>query len=197
MKVMQCLLDVNNKMIIKNATVSEGIAQQDKNYLWGDRESGIIDTVVFHYISALETNPGNPYRIESVLKIFITYGVSSHYLINREGDIYQLVPEDKRAWHCGGSIMPEPDLREGVNEFSIGVELVATGDSGFTDAQYDSLVSLCQDIEKRYKINQYLGHEDIAGENAVKMGLRKDRKTDPGPRFDWKRFYSEKGSYSA
>ena len=151
MKVMQCLLDVNNKMIIKNATVSEGIAQQDKNYLWGDRESGIIDTVVFHYISALETNPGNPYRIESVLKIFITYGVSSHYLINREGDIYQLVPEDKRAWHCGGSIMPEPDLREGVNEFSIGVELVATGDSGFTDAQYDSLVSLCQDIEKRYK----------------------------------------------
>lgn len=197
MKVIQCLLDSKNKMRIHGTTVSEGIAQQNKKYLWGEREFGIIDTVVIHYISALEINPSNPYNFESILEIFIKYGVSSHYLISREGHIYQLVPEDKRAWHCGGSIMPKPDLREGVNEFSIGIELMATKDAGFTDAQNNSLAALCFKIEKTHEIKRYLGHEDIAGELAVKAGLRKDVKTDPGPLFDWKRFYSMKRDYSA
>ena len=196
MKVTQCLLDLNNTLKIKNATVSEGIAQQNKDCLWGNRESDVVDTVVFHYISALEINPSNPYDLKSVLEIFITYGVSCHYLINREGHIYQLVPEDKRAWHCGGSIMPGPDLREGVNEFSIGIELMATADSGFTDAQYNSLAALCFEIEKRQEIKRYLGHEEIAGEHAVKKGLRKGRKADPGPLFNWKRFYSLKENFS-
>jgi len=34
----------------------------------------------------------------------------------------------------------------------------------------------------------YVGHEDIAGERAVKLGLRKDIKTDPGNNFDWGKF---------
>jgi len=197
MKVTLCLLDVDNKLKIHNSTVSEGIARQNKKCLWEERESGIVDTVVIHYISALEINRDDPYRLESVLGIFIQYGVSSHYLIGREGDTYQLVPEEKKAWHCGGSIMPEPDLREGVNEFSLGIELMATEDSGFTDAQYNALAALCFEIENRHEIKRYVGHEDIAGEYAVKMGLRTDRKTDPGKLFDWERFYTIKDNASA
>lgn len=85
--------------------------------------------------------------------------------------------------------MPPPDNRTMVNSFSIGIELVATPDSGFTKEQYESCVMLCKDIEKRHVGKfVYVGHEHIAGEAAVQKGLRKDVKVDPGPNFDWERF---------
>ncbi|MCL2219027.1 MAG: N-acetylmuramoyl-L-alanine amidase [Chitinispirillia bacterium] len=94
-----------------------------------------------------------------------------------------------RAWHAGASIMPEPDNRKGANEFAIGIELMATAKSGFTDAQYNSLAELCKDIEKRRsKKMTYVGHDQIAGKRAVDMKLRADAKPDPGPLFDWGRF---------
>lgn len=196
MKITRCLLDSQNQMKIQNTTVSEKVLQQNKEYLWEVRETEVIDTIVIHYISASEISPDDPYNLEAVIEVFIKYGVSSHYLIDRTGIIYNLVPDDKKAWHCGGSIMPEPDSRQGVNEFSIGIELMALEGSGFTDAQYDSLAMLCFDLEKKHQIKKYVGHEDIAGERAVKMGLRENVKTDPGPLFDWDRFYSLKSSYN-
>lgn len=81
--------------------------------------------------------------------------------------------------------MPAPDNREGVNDFSIGIELMATLDSGFTDLQYESLLYLCEEIEKQYLIKYYTGHEYIAGKKAIDLGLRKDEKVDPGNYFDW------------
>lgn len=197
MKVIPCLLDVDNRLHINKTTIAREIARQNKMFLWEEREYGTIDTVVIHYISAVEVNQDDPYSLESILDIYIKYGVSSHYLIARKGHIYRLVPEDKKAWHCGGSIMPEPDLRVGVNEFSIGIELMATRDSGFTDEQYTSLADLCFDIEKRHLIRSYVGHEDIAGDYAVKKCLRKDAKNDPGQLFDWDRFYSTKDNTGA
>ena len=66
---------------------------------------------------------------------------------------------------------------------------IATGASGFTIKQYSSLGALCADIEKRYGRKMiYVGHQDIAGTRAVDLGLRKDAKTDPGNKFDWKKF---------
>ncbi len=196
MKITRCLLDSQNQMKIQNTTVSEKVLQQNKEYLWEARESEIIEIIVIHYTSASEISPDDPYNLEAVIEVFIKYGVSSHYLIDRTGIIYNLVPDDKKAWHCGGSIMPEPDSRRGVNEFSIGIELMALQGSGFTDAQYDSLAMLCFDLEKRHQIKKYVGHEDIAGERAVKMGLRENGKTDPGPLFEWDRFYNLKSSYN-
>ena len=196
MKITRCLLDSQNQVKIQNTTVSEKVLQQNKEYLWEARESEIIEIIVIHYTSASEISPDDPYNLEAVIEVFIKYGVSSHYLIDRTGIIYNLVPDDKKAWHCGGSIMPEPDSRRGVNEFSIGIELMALEGSGFTDAQYDSLAMLCFDLEKRHQIKKYVGHEDIAGERAVKMGLREKGKTDPGHLFDWDRFYNLKSSYN-
>jgi AmpD protein len=84
--------------------------------------------------------------------------------------------------------MPLPDLRTGVNDFSIGIELVATALSGFTDAQYASLGQLCNQLQRTQAHPfAFWGHEDVAGEKALAMGLRADIKLDPGPLFDWPR----------
>lgn len=196
MQCVACLLDNQNKRSVLGAPLAEKINQQQKLHLWSERQQGFVDTIVIHYISAINTMPDDPFNLEAVLDIFCHYGVSSHYLIDRSGVIYQLVPEAAKAWHCGGSIMPPPDDRQGVNEFSIGIELMALPDSGFSDRQYTALAQLCRDIESRWPIHNYIGHEDIAGERAVKLGLRQDIKTDPGSFFDWKRFFNNRNNGS-
>jgi N-acetyl-anhydromuramyl-L-alanine amidase AmpD len=42
--------------------------------------------------------------------------------------------------------------------------------------------------KRRQQAFTYVGHEHIAGERAVRLGLRKDRKVDPGDAFDWNGF---------
>jgi N-acetyl-anhydromuramyl-L-alanine amidase AmpD len=185
------MLDIYNHRVIGGIAVSARIAAHAKECLWSNREAPAIDTMVFHYISAVELDWKRRFDVELIMLIFCDLAVSAHYLIARSGEIYLLVPEEKKAWHCGGSMMPPPDNRLGVNDFSIGVELVATDESGFTKKQYASLGSLCADVEnRRGKEMAYVGHQDIAGKTAVAMGLRKDVKTDPGARFDW-RFFRE------
>jgi AmpD protein len=101
--------------------------------------------------------------------------VSSHFFIRRDGQLIQFVPCEQRAWHAGVSRWRG---RERCNDFSIGVELEGTDDSGFTDAQYAELARLTRAIQLRYPIADITGHSDIAPE----------RKTDPGPSFDWARY---------
>ncbi|MFP4013006.1 MAG: N-acetylmuramoyl-L-alanine amidase [Chitinispirillaceae bacterium] len=189
MNITDCLLDSHNRIPSGATTIGEKIVLSGKPHLWESRKDGVIDTVVIHYISAVEVDCRSPYELSSVLDIFCSYGVSSHYLINRGGNVYRLVPEDCKAWHAGASIMPPPDNRTGVNEFSVGIELMATHESGFTALQYRSLCRLCIDIEIRYgKKISYVGHDQIAGQRAVENGLRNEPKPDPGPLFDWDRF---------
>ena len=54
---------------------------------------------------------------------------SAHLIIDKNGDVTQLVPFNNKAWHAGRSVwQPEPSLRyEGLNRFSIGIELVNGG----------------------------------------------------------------------
>jgi Negative regulator of beta-lactamase expression len=189
MKITPCLLDVKNQIIIDKVPLGRHIVNLHKEHLWDDRVHAFIDTIVIHYASAADLDLKRRFDALLVMRIFCDLGVSSHYLINRRGGVYQLVPEKKKAWHCGGSIMPAPDSRQGVNEFSIGIELIATSVSGFTEKQYSSLGTLCADIEKRHgKKMTYIGHQDIAGTRAVDLGLRKDIKADPGKNFDWEKF---------
>lgn len=191
MKKTEILLDNKNKFLLDSSAIGEKIIASGKQWFWEERSGKAIDVIVIHYISAIEIKPLQPYDIRAVLGIFCDYGVSSHYLINRRGAVILLVPEQKKAWHCGASIMPEPDNRTGVNDFSIGIELMATEKSGFTRMQYLSLCNLCNEIELRYKkVFAYVGHDQIAGDRAVTLGLRKIPKPDPGPQFDWKYFFT-------
>ncbi|MGB0204581.1 MAG: 1,6-anhydro-N-acetylmuramyl-L-alanine amidase AmpD [Neptuniibacter sp.] len=104
--------------------------------------------------------------------------VSAHFLIERDGVISQFVPLEKRAWHAGLSCF---DGREGCNDFSVGIELEGCDEEPFTDQQYQSLSSLTKKIQSIYPAitqQRITGHSDIAP----------DRKTDPGPFFDWSRY---------
>jgi AmpD protein len=101
--------------------------------------------------------------------------VSAHFLIRRDGTLIQYVPTDKRAWHAGESSW---NGRTRCNDFSIGVELEGADDVPFAEPQYETLIRLTRDLEKRYGKLDYAGHSDIAP----------GRKTDPGPWFDWGRF---------
>lgn len=188
-KIVSQKLDSFNTVIYKGISIGDAIKRTGKSYLWEERVASGVDVIVIHYISAINVNEQAPFLLPDILQIFVDYGVSSHYLIARDGLIYQLVPEEKKAWHCGPSIMPPPDNRKSVNDFSIGIELIGTETSGFTQQQYESLCQLSCLIESNHnRVFTYVGHEHIAGVDAVNAGLRMVAKTDPGPLFDWNGF---------
>jgi AmpD protein len=101
--------------------------------------------------------------------------VSSHFLVRRDGEVIQFVPCAARAWHAGASTWRG---RERCNDFSVGVELEGVDDQAYAEAQYPSLARIFLALRTRYPIVDVVGHADIAP----------DRKTDPGPAFDWARF---------
>ena len=101
--------------------------------------------------------------------------VSAHYLIGRDGALYQLVSDDARAWHAGpgrwGTITD-------VNSTSIGIELDNDGESPYAPEQIAALLRLLEDLCTRLDIprTQVIAHADMAP----------TRKVDPGRWFPWK-----------
>lgn len=104
--------------------------------------------------------------------------VSCHYLISREGKIFQIADDNRVAWHAGKSKWGN---FENLNKKSIGIELVNKGHKfgyqEFSKKQINVLIKLCAKLKKNYKIkNRFiLGHSDIAPL----------RKSDPGEKFPW------------
>jgi AmpD protein len=115
-------------------------------------------------------DPGTDQYLESIKDL----KVSSHFLITRKGTLIQFVPTHKRAWHAGISVYKG---RENCNDFSIGIELEGCDDEEFEQSQYNSLSRLINFLSIDLQLNKknIVGHADIAP----------DRKTDPGPLFDW------------
>ena len=104
--------------------------------------------------------------------------VSSHYLIGKDGRLYQLVADEHRAWHAGaGSWGGLTD----VNSFSIGIELDNNGREPFSEPLIDTLLVLLEDLSTRWNIPR----EAVIGHSA----LAPSRKVDPGPLFPWKRLH--------
>lgn len=136
----------------------------------------VIDTLIIHSMH----NPASKDRFSalSCKTCLDKHGVSAHYIIDIEGTVWRIVPEDKKAWHAGVSRMPDlDDGREGVNAFSIGIELIGTEDTEFAEAQYQALALLTKDILSRHPIQHIYGHCDIAP----------GRKSDPWG-LDWPRY---------
>jgi N-acetyl-anhydromuramoyl-L-alanine amidase len=101
--------------------------------------------------------------------------VSAHLFIRRSGKIIQFVPFHRRAWHAGESNF---EGRTRCNDFSIGIELEGTDNIAYTIKQYQQLVEVTRCLMQYYPgitPQRIVGHSDIAP----------DRKTDPGPAFDW------------
>jgi AmpD protein len=151
-----------------------------------DRPAGLIELLVIHNISL----PPDEFGGDGVRRLFTNtlditahpyyatiagIKVSAHFFVSRDGGIVQFVPCLKRAWHAGESCW------QGIsscNDFSIGVELEGSDSAPFTDAQYTSLGILTKALRTAYPIRGIAGHSDIAPQ----------RKTDPGPCFDWGRY---------
>ena len=105
-------------------------------------------------------------------------GVSAHYLVEEDGEIIQMVEEDRRAWHAGVSHW---GACCNVNDISIGIEIVNKGhEHGYTSfpaVQMEAVLRLSQDIMERHEIpaSGVVAHSDIAP----------SRKCDPGELFPW------------
>lgn len=99
--------------------------------------------------------------------------VSSHFFIQRQGELQQFVSCDDRAWHAGVSSHLG---RANCNDFAIGIELEGLEGEPFEERQYETLESLCAALLQNYPIVHIAGHEHIAS----------GRKTDPGSGFDWR-----------
>jgi N-acetylmuramoyl-L-alanine amidase len=136
-----------------------------------------VQYIVLHYTSA---------DLARSLHLLTETEVSSHYLIGEApATIYQLVDENRRAWHAGDS---QWQGRTWLNSTTIGIELVNQGfydtPNGrdwqpFAPAQIDALIVLLKDIMQRHQLapGSIIAHSDIAPQ----------RKVDPGPLFPWKR----------
>ncbi|WP_345990158.1 N-acetylmuramoyl-L-alanine amidase [Chryseobacterium sp. Chry.R1] len=156
--------------------------------------------VVKTYFPAIAQNFRQRYLIlhytalpdDKSITVLTQQAVSAHYLVNNIGDneIYQLVDENKRAYHAGISSWRND---KNLNDNSIGIEIVNTGYTTdgtgkrifapFSDEQVRKVAALAKDIATRYQIpaTNVLAHSDIAP----------TRKQDPGPMFPWKKLYDE------
>ena len=138
-----------------------------------------VDMLVLHY-TGMESGEAALERMRDAQA-----EVSAHYMVWEDGQISQLVEEDKRAWHAGvGSWQADTDL----NSCSVGIEIVNGGhnvplpDGGlppYSEAQIAAVIALSATIVSRHDIPQarIVGHSDIAPA----------RKEDPGEHFPWAR----------
>lgn len=132
------------------------------------------DMVVLHY-TGMPTGQGALERMcDPAAK------VAAHYMVEEDGRVFRLVPEERRAWHAGVSHWRgERD----INAVSIGVEIVNPGHEWgyrpFPDHQIEAVIGLLDAIRGRWDIpdGRILGHSDVAPA----------RKEDPGELFPWRR----------
>jgi len=133
-----------------------------------------IDMLVLHYTGMQSARAALDRLCDAAAR------VSSHYLVEEDGAVWRLVPEERRAWHAGISYWRGETV---LNTVSIGVEIVNPGHEwgyrAFPEAQMQAVEALCRDILARRPIpaHRIVGHSDIAP----------TRKSDPGELFDWPR----------
>lgn len=123
------------------------------------------------HVQALFTNQLD-WELHPYFKTIEGLQVSAHFYIRRNGEVWQFVSCDDRAWHAGVSHYRG---RDNCNDDSIGIELEGLEGDLFEAAQYDALLALLPALAQRYPIAYLAGHEHIAP----------GRKTDPGPGLDW------------
>jgi N-acetylmuramoyl-L-alanine amidase len=138
------------------------------------RPAGVrIDTLILHYTGMQSAQEAIDRLRDPVAR------VSSHYVVDEDGSVLRLVPEERRAWHAGVSYWRG---NTELNGRSIGIEIVNPGHEwGYRDfpaLQMAVVCDLCLAILSRHAIpaRNVVAHSDVAP----------DRKDDPGEKFDWR-----------
>lgn len=119
---------------------------------------------------------------QKMIKRLHQYKLSVHYMIDSSGKKYQLLPENKVAWHAGPSFWAKESA---LNWTSIGIELehLGFGQTDYPEKQVQTLEKLIKEIIERYQIRpeNIIGHSDIAPE----------AKMDPGRGFPWQKLAND------
>lgn len=91
-------------------------------------------------------------------------GVSAHYVVGKDGSVFQMVKEEDRAWHAGESFWKG---RRDINDYSLGIEMVNRndGEDPWPDEQVDAVLKLCKYLVEKYGIvrDNVVTHAWIAG----------------------------------
>lgn len=104
--------------------------------------------------------------------------VSTHFLVDRDGTIYQLMPETYMGRHVIG-----------LNHSAIGIENVGgTANTPLTEAQLKANLYLIKYLAKKYKIDYLIGHYEYPLFVGHSLWLEQDEgyrttKKDPGTDF--------------
>jgi N-acetylmuramoyl-L-alanine amidase len=138
-----------------------------------ERPAGVpVDMLILHYTGMRNGKDAIARLRDPVAR------VSSHYVVEEDGAVFRLVPEERRAWHAGVSHWRGNAL---LNGRSIGIEIVNPGHEfgyrPFPALQMAAVCDLCLEILSRHPIpaRNVVAHSDVAP----------DRKEDPGELFDW------------
>jgi N-acetylmuramoyl-L-alanine amidase len=132
-----------------------------------------VDMLILHY-TGMQSGEAAIARLRDPVA-----RVSSHYVVEEDGAVFRLVPEERRAWHAGVSFWRGHTL---LNGRSIGIEIVNPGHEwgyrAFPALQMAAVCELCLGILSRHPIpaRNVVAHSDVAP----------DRKEDPGELFDWR-----------
>jgi N-acetylmuramoyl-L-alanine amidase len=103
--------------------------------------------------------------------------VSSQYLVDRDGTIFQLLPDTVFARHVIG-----------LNYCAIGVENVGGNDNPLTEAQLEANEQLIRYLKTKYAIEYVIGHYEYKQFIGTPLWRESDpeyltEKTDPGISF--------------
>lgn len=85
----------------------------------------------------------------------------AHYCVTRDGKVYRIVDRNRVAYHCGTSMWSG---RTGIDEYSVGIEVVGYHDRALTAAQYKALRKLILTLQKIYSVKDanVMPHSQVA-----------------------------------
>lgn len=127
---------------------------------------GRIKYIVIHYVGALGGAKANCQYYASKY-----IGASAHYFVGFDGEIWQSVPDEDIAWHCGASSYKHAECR---NANSIGIELCVRNkgsqadtskDWYFEDATVKAAIELTKYLMQKYGVpaSHVIRHYDVTG----------------------------------
>ena len=198
---------INQEHLLVNSETSvEYLTEKTKvkNNKTYKQYGGVLDTLIIHYTAGSSAESSSRFLARPEVK------ASAHLVIGRDGEVFQLVPFDKVAWHVGRSSYGG---RTGYNKYSIGIELDNAGFLKKAGSMYQAnfgkkypesdVIKVIHKNETRPRywhtytekqiatlleittllIEKY-DLKDVLGHDDISPG----RKQDPGPAFDMKYF---------
>ena len=192
--------DIDNHLLT-GENVSFKLSPNTSGYF----QNGRPDTIVIHFTAGSSlassvnvlTHPDN--------------NVSAHFVVGRNGNIVQILPTNKIAWHAGDS---HYEGRSGLNQYSIGIELDNAGQlkargNGAYESWFGEIYSECEVLTAQHNNQQTIGYwhkyTDVQLANTLSLcktlcryynistivghdEIAPSRKVDPGPAFPIQKF---------